>query len=98
MFGFARFRDSGVTHVELEFEVLVVHPDRLSDVQRDALDALPVPRYLVEAGVEVCAEVLVLRCRPFEHHESADVHGLTVAFQQKEGLVEWAQAIWHRTS
>jgi len=71
-----------VAHVVLEFEVLVIDPHGLPDVQRDRLDALAVPRYGVEPGIEVCAEVLVAGWWPIEDHEAADVHGLTIAFEQ----------------
>ena len=70
----ARLRQRGMADVVGEVELRVVDPQRKPGLERRVDHALPVARHQVQSRPHVCHELVVVRRRPVEQHDAADVH------------------------
>jgi len=88
-----------MAEVVLEVEVLVVDPDRPSQLERHEADALAITRDEVELRLDHVDEVSEGWLRPFEDGDRPDVHMGDVVLHMQERRVQRTQAVRaHSTS
>ncbi len=83
----------GVAEVVVDVEVLVVHPHRPAQVERDEADHLAVAGNERKLARDHVHDVGVARSRPLEDPDGGDVHMAHVVLDMQERRIEWAQPV-----
>jgi hypothetical protein len=85
-------RGTGLDHVTVDVEFLVVHPDRRVQAERHLRDALPVPRRAGEPARDVIAKITEGRGRTLlgraELSRPANMHMCVRALDSQERVIE----------